>query len=143
MQKPVYIPEKILQEMDKRGLSITDLILSSLKIDPSVALEARVEMAEKYFQEAEEYVSKNDPVQASEKLYKAVEDCIKTLAQFFDTPEYQTAIKEGGWWTQLLGKAARRLSRILNEPRLEYTWAIAYDIHVWGLPRGEVQHRRH
>jgi hypothetical protein len=133
MQKAVYIPEKILREVEKRGLNVTDLILSSLKIDPEVALEARLEMAENYLREAEEYISKNDPIQASEKLYKAVEESIKTLAQLLDTPEYQTATKEGRWWTQLLGKAARRLSRLLDEPRLEYVWAIAYDIHVWGF----------
>jgi hypothetical protein len=133
MQKTVYIPEKILREIEKRGLNITDLILSSLKIDPEVALEARLEMAENYLREAEEYISKNNSIQASEKLYKAVEESIKTLAQLLDTPEYQTATKEGRWWTQLLGKAARRLSRLLDEPRLEYVWAIAYDIHVWGF----------
>ncbi len=65
MQKTVYIPEKILREIEKRGLNITDLILSTLKTDPEVALEARLEMAENYLREAEEYISKNDPIQAS------------------------------------------------------------------------------
>lgn len=66
-------------------------------------------------------------------MCKAVEECIKTLARLHNLPEYEKAVKEGRWWTQLLGKAARRLARKLNEPRIEFTWSIAYDIHVWGF----------
>ncbi|NAZ25790.1 MAG: hypothetical protein GU357_08550 [Thermofilum sp.] len=69
MQKTVYIPEKVLREIEKRGLNITDLILSSLKTDPEVALEARLEMAENYLREAEEYISKKRP---NTSLRKAV-----------------------------------------------------------------------
>jgi hypothetical protein len=61
--------------------------------------------------EAKEYVERGDAVQASEKMYKVVEECIKALAQQYNTPEHQAAVKEGRGWTQLLGKAARGLSR--------------------------------
>jgi hypothetical protein len=112
-----------------------DLVISALgeEVDPRVALEARVELAEKYLAEAKEYLAKGDAVQASEKLYKVVEECIKALAQRYDTPEHREAVKEGRWWAQLLGKAARRLARELSEPRIEYAWAVAYDVHVWGF----------
>jgi hypothetical protein len=94
----------------------------------------RVEFyAEKYFAEAKEYVGKGDSVQASEKMYKVVEECIKALAQHYNMLEHEVAVKEGRWWTQLLGKAARGLSRTLNEPRITDVWARAYDIHVWGF----------
>ncbi|MEM2753518.1 MAG: PaREP1 family protein, partial [Nitrososphaerota archaeon] len=33
--------------------------------------------------ESEVYISKGDAVQASEKLYKAAEECIKLLAKHF------------------------------------------------------------
>jgi len=98
-----------------------------------VALEARVELAEKYLAEAKEYLAKGDAVQASEKLYKVVEECIKALAQRYDTPEHREAAKEGRWWAQLLGKAARRLARELSEPRITDAWSRAYDVHVWGF----------
>jgi len=62
-----------------------------------------------------------------------VEECIKALAELYDTPEHREAAREGRWWAQLLGKAARRLARELNEPRIEYAWAVAYDVHVWGF----------
>jgi plasmid stabilization system protein ParE len=82
-----------------------------------------LELAEEYLREVEDYVEKGDAVQASEKLYKAVEECVKALAQRYTTPEHQAALKEGKWWTQMLGKAAKRPSKILREPKIEYTWA--------------------
>jgi len=112
-----------------------DLVISALgeEVDPRVALEARVELAEKYLAEAKEYLAKGDAVQASEKLYKVVEECIKALAQRYDTPEHREAAREGRWWAQLLGKAARRLARELNEPRITDAWSRVYDVHVWGF----------
>jgi hypothetical protein len=112
-----------------------DLVISALgeEVDPRVALEARVELAEKYLAEAKEYLAKGDAVQASEKLYKVVEECIKALAQRYNTPEHREAAREGRWWAQLLGKAARRLARELNEPRITDAWSRAYDVHVWGF----------
>jgi hypothetical protein len=112
-----------------------DLIISTLSkdIDSGTVVEARVELAEKYFAEAKECMGRGDAVQASEKMYKVVEECIKALAQRYNMPEHQVAVNEGRWWTQLLGKAARGLSRTLNEPRITDIWARAYDIHVWGF----------
>jgi hypothetical protein len=129
---PIYIPEKLAKELERRGLSVVDIVASALDLDPETVIEARLELAEKYLREFEDYVEKGDAVQASEKLYKAVEECVKALAQRYTTPEHQAALKEGRW-TQLLGKAARRLSKMLREPRIEYTWAVAYDVHVWGF----------
>lgn len=105
----------------------------SLGLDPGIAAEARIELAGKYLAEAEEHLARGDAVQASEKLYEAVEECIKALAELYDTPEHREAAREGRWWAQLLGKAARRLARELNEPKIEYAWAVAYDVHVWGF----------
>jgi len=129
---PIYIPEKLAKELERRGLSVVDIVASALDLDPETVIEARLELAEKYLREVEDYVEKGDAVQASEKLYKAVEECVKALAQRYTTPEHQAALKEGRW-AQLLGKAARRLSKMLREPKIEYTWAVAYDVHVWGF----------
>jgi len=70
------IPEKLIMEIQKRGINIVDLIIILLEkdLDPNTIVEIRIELAEKYFREAEEYINKNDPIQASEKLYKSVED---------------------------------------------------------------------
>jgi len=66
-------------------------------------------------------------------MYKVVEECIKALAQAYNIEEYVKASEEGRWWVSLIGKAARRLAGILNEPRVEFTWSVAYDLHVWGF----------
>jgi hypothetical protein len=130
-----YIPEKLVKEIEKRGLSIVDLVVSTLgkDVDPKAIIGARIELAEKSLAEAKEYLEKGDAVQASEKMYKAVEECIKVLTQHYNTPEYQVTVKEGRWWTQLLGKAARGLSRMLSEPKITDAWARAYDDHIWGF----------
>jgi len=131
----IYIPKKLIEEIKEKGLDIIDIIANALvnKVDPKVVIEARIEVAEKSLEEARQYLEKGNSIQASEKLYKAVEECIKALAQYYNTPDYQAASREGRWWAQLLGKAARRLARMLNEPRIESAWAVAYEVHVWGF----------
>jgi plasmid stabilization system protein ParE len=102
-------------------------------VDPSLTSEARVVLAERYLGEAREYIDKRDAVQASEKLYRAVEECVRVLAETLDTPEAQEARKNGRWFTWLLGKAARSVADRLGRPEIVETWALAYDIHVWGF----------
>jgi hypothetical protein len=129
------LPEKLVRELERRDVDLMDLVVSALgeEVDPRVALEARVKLAERYLAEAKEHLVGGDAVQASGKLYKVAEECIKALAQRYDTPERREAVREGRWWAQLLGKAARRLARELGEPRIEYAWAVAYDVHVRGF----------
>jgi len=137
MSVTIIIPRKIVEKAKKLGIDLESLaleaILRELKLNPSEEAEVRLELAEKSLREAKNYIEKKDPTQASEKLYKAVEECLKILSQLHKLPEYERAAKEGRWWVQLLGKSARKLSKILKEPRIEQTWAIAYDIHVWGF----------
>jgi len=133
----IKIPKKLYEKVKKIGVDINELVFmilaEKLKLDPLEILKARLELAEKFWEEAKQYLEKGDSIQASEKMYKTVEECIKALAQHYNTPEYRKALKEGRWWTQLLGKTSRRIARQLNEPKIEYVWAIAYDIHVWGF----------
>jgi len=112
---------------------VIETILRELRLDSNEEAEIRLELAEKNLEEARDYIKKNDLIQASEKLYKAVEECVKILAQLHKLPQYEKARTEGRWWTHLLGKSARKLSKILKEPRVEQTWAIAYEIHIWGF----------
>jgi hypothetical protein len=134
------LPEKLVRELERKGIEVVDPIISALGkgIDPRVAVEARVELAERYLAEAKEYLAKGDVVQASEKLYKVVEGCIKALAQHYNAPEHREAVKEGKQWTQLLGEASRSLSRRLSEPRITDAWSRAYRVHVWGFHEAKV-----
>ena len=133
----IELPESIIRKVEEKGYNIIDLILDTLvkkvNIDPNDIVEVRLKIAERTLKEAEEYIERGDPVQASEKIYKTVEECIKALAIKYKLPEYEEASKEGRWWTQLLGKAARKLSRKLNEPKITDIWSRAYEIHVWGF----------
>ncbi len=96
-------------------------------------IEGDIEFVEKTLAEGREYVNKGDPVQASEKLYKAVEECIKVLAEKRKLPEYEEAQREGRWWSRLLSRAARRLTRELGEEGIANAWTHAFDLHTWGF----------
>ncbi len=70
------IPRLILDEAEKRGIDIIDLIARALSLDPSTTTKAHLELAEKSLNEGESLIDR-DPEQASEKLYKAAEEAIK------------------------------------------------------------------
>jgi Archaeal PaREP1/PaREP8 family. len=95
--------------LEENGLSIVDAITIVLgnRLDPHEIARARIELAEKYLEEAKDYINKKDAVQASEKMYKVVEECIKALAETLNTPETQEARKTGsgsrGFWEALPG----------------------------------------
>ena len=91
-------------------------------------LDARIEELRKRFKEAIEYLQRDDPVQAAEKLYKVAEDTIKILSEINRVPEYEKARQEGTWWTKLLDKAAKRLRDIYGEELLD-AWITAYRFH--------------
>jgi hypothetical protein len=90
-------------------------------------------LLEELLEEAKVYVSKNNAIQASEKLYKVVEECIKLLAKKENLPEYKEFEREGRWWSRLLSRSARTLAQKLKEDRIEESWARAFDLHIWGF----------
>jgi len=85
---------------------------------------------ERYLGEGGRFVERGDPVQASEKLYKAAEGAVKVLAKRFALPEYEEA--EGRWTTTLLFSAVRRLSESVN-PQVANWWHAACFLHVEGF----------
>ena len=133
----VDIPRSLYEEARRRGINveglILDVLISELKLDPKEAAEARLELAGKYLKEAREFLRRGNSIQASEKIYKVVEECVKALAEYYRVPELREVCRRGRWLTWLLGSAARTLAKRLGEPRIEYVWAVAYDIHVWGF----------
>lgn len=96
-------------------------------------MEEKYKLIEEILSEAKGYIEKGDAIQSSEKIYKVVEECIKLLSERSKLPEYEQAKKEGRWWSRLLVKAASKLARELNERKIEETWAIAFNLHVWGF----------
>jgi len=91
-----------------------------------------VEIAEKFLAKGRELIDK-DPVQASEKLYKAAEEAVKALAIAFNLPEARKAIESGGWWSKLLEKAAQGVARALSIKEFILWWDTAFKLHVDGF----------
>ncbi|MGC9137257.1 PaREP1 family protein [Caldivirga sp.] len=120
-------------------MDIVDIIINAIeRVDPSGGVKLRVELAVKFLNEAREYLNRGDAVQASEKAYKAVEEVIKALAEKYNLPEYQQAVKEGKWFAYLLQRASNTLSTMLGE-WVAAGWASAYAVHVWGFHEGKLE----
>ena len=125
--------EEVIKKLEERGVNVTEALLDILsREDPDDSSKERISLAEKYMQESKEYAEKGDAVQASEKAYKVVEEIVKALAEKFKTEEYQEFLKEGRWYTYLLGKASKTLSKKLGYWVLD-GWNAGYDLHVWGF----------
>jgi hypothetical protein len=92
----------------------------------------RVEIAEKFLVEGRELIDK-DPIQASEKLYKAAEEVVKTLAVILNLPKARKAIESSGWWSKLLEKAVQGIAKTLNVKEFILWWDSAYKLHVDGF----------
>ena len=92
----------------------------------------------RFANESKECIAKGNAIQASEKLYKAVEECIKALAERHKLPEYEKAEKDGRWRSYLLVQAASRLAEDLKKKEIEDVWARAFNIHVWGFHENKI-----
>ena len=90
-----------------------------------------LELALKTEAEAKEYMARAEPIQASEKLYKASEEAIKALAQHFNLPEWEDAERKGRWTAALLDRVARKLSE--KFPEVRHWWQAAWYLHVEGF----------
>ncbi len=134
----IILPKGLIEKITQRSridveAFIIEAVQRSLNLDPEEELETRLEIAKHMVQRAKEELERGDAVQASEKLYKAVEECIKMLACLHDIEECRRAREEGGWWTRLLAKAARRLSIILRSQLIIDAWSQGFDLHVHGF----------
>ncbi len=93
------IPSIIVEELKKKGLNppedaILNALMKVINLDPSTMMEARMELAIKYLNEGRELIDRDPPVQASEKLYKAAEESVKALAQYYDLKNILSRVSE-------------------------------------------------
>jgi hypothetical protein len=96
----------------------------------------RVEEARRYLEEGRALVDR-DPVQASEKLYKAAEEAVKALAECTGLEDVLRRMGERGRWTVAdLEKAVLRLSERLGG-WVRPAWDSAWALHVWGFHEGK------
>jgi len=133
----IYLPKRIVEKLEEKGFDVNEFVVRALAevagLDPEEVVSIRIELAERSLEEAKEFIAKGDVAQASEKLYKAAEECIKALSEKFHLPQLDIVKKRGRWDTWLLGQAATDLGRILREEKIRCAWTVAYDVHVWGF----------
>ena len=79
-----------------------------MNLDPSTVVGARIELAAKYLGEGRELIDR-DPVQASEELYKAVEEAVKALAHYYNLSDILANVNEG------VGGLLRSWKRLLRQ----------------------------
>ena len=130
------LPEVIVKHIKELSIDVEskliDLILQGLNLDPKEEVIAHFELAEKFLEDGRELVSK-DPIQASEKLYKATEECIKALAIHLELEDIVKKVGERGRWTVTeLEKAVEAISDRVGEWFRE-TWDGAWLLHVLGF----------
>jgi len=130
------VPRAIIEKLARDGLDPEEAIIDALArlayLDPETEAEARTELAAKYLEEGRQLIGK-DPVQASEKLYKAAEECVKALANRLGLGEILERVRRRGRWTVTdLEKAVEAISRSLGDWFRE-AWDSANYLHIWGF----------
>jgi hypothetical protein len=97
-----------------------------------VIVESHLELSAKYLDEGKSLIDKN-PIQASEKLYKAAEEVVKALTIYFNLSDIIEKVNERKRWTVTeLDKASRLVSKKLGK-WFRSSWDTAWALHVWGF----------
>jgi hypothetical protein len=91
-----------------------------------------IELAVKFLSEGKELIDK-DPVQASEKLYKAAEEAVKAIATVLNLDEARKALEKGRWTVSLLNDAIYAISEKLGVEKIIDWWDAAWFLHVEGF----------
>jgi len=90
------------------------------------------ESAIKFFEEGRALID-TDPAQASERLYRSVEEIIKGLAMYYGLRDILDRVGERGrWTTKDLDKAVIKISERLGD-WFRRAWETAYYLHVEGF----------
>ncbi|WP_374119578.1 PaREP1 family protein [Pyrobaculum sp. 3827-6] len=100
-----------------------------LSLDPSEEGRIHLEMAFKYLEEGK---AQSDPVQTSEKLYKAVEEAVKAAAVVLGLPKAGEAARAGRWEARIFFSAVRKLAGALGE-EFRLAFAEGWFLHVEGF----------
>ncbi|MDT7864729.1 MAG: PaREP1 family protein [Thermoproteota archaeon] len=83
---PKKIEKKLKEEAERAGISEEELMIEALSkflnepLDPETKAEIHLKLSEKYLRNAEEFLTKKDLVQASEKAWGAATQIVKALA---------------------------------------------------------------
>jgi hypothetical protein len=102
----------------------------SHKVDVEVL--KHLELAERFLEEGKALMDK-DPIQASEKFYKAAEEVVKTLTVYYNLSDILKIVERKGRWTVTeLEEAVELISQRVGEWFIT-SWDSAWAVHVWGF----------
>jgi len=130
------IPRKVAEELKRRNLDpeppVVDFLVSLLEPDPQAAAESHLELAVRYLEEGKNLIG-TDPVQASEKIYKAAEEVVKALTIHFNLKDILEDVEKSGRWS--VGKLEKAVLSISDKVGdwFRSSWDTAWALHVWGF----------
>jgi len=136
----VSIPKVIVEKLVERGIDVetyvVDMLAKAVGLDPVAVAEAHLELAVGFLAEGKALADR-DPVQASEKLYKA-EEAVKALAIRLNLSEVLRRVEGRGRWTVAdLEKAVLRSSERLGG-WVRQSWDAAWVLYVWGFHKARL-----
>jgi hypothetical protein len=142
MAVSISIPKKLYMKAEKFGIDVEsmllDLLIRELNLNPKEEAQVHLELAQKNLNEGEK-LAERDPVQASEKLYKAAEECIKALSMHLGLEDIMREVKSRGRWVMTdLERAARTLSKRIGE-EFYIGWDRANYLHIWGFHEAKLE----
>ena len=130
------VPRRLLEEARRRGIDIEsrviELLSRDLGLDPREEALIHLEFAARLLDEARQAIEKEDAVQASEKLYRVAEECIKAMVKALDLDEAREARSRGRWSLRLLDVVAAKLAERLGR-RVYDDWSHAHFLYVEGF----------
>jgi len=98
-------------------------------------------LALKYLEEGKT-LSDKDPIQASEKLYKAAEEALKAMALVLGLDEARKAVEQGRWSSTLLFDTIDSIAIKLGVNELPLWWRAAWFLHVEGFHEAKLNVER-
>jgi len=132
----VLIPESLIKKAKEKGIAIEDLIIelltSKLGLDPKEEAELHLELAKRYLREGEGLIDR-DPIQASEKLYKVAEECVKAVAKLLRVEDVVKRVRERGRWVLKDLEYVAMISKSKLGESFYIGWDMACFLHVWGF----------
>jgi hypothetical protein len=77
-----------------------------------------------FLDEGKGYIELGNSVQASEKLYKAAEEAVKSLSELYAPDVHAEAVAKDRWTTSLLFQAVAKIADALDSG-VKYYWDAA------------------
>jgi hypothetical protein len=90
-----------------------------------------------FLDEGRRYIEIGDAVPASEKLYKAAEEAVKSLSRLYAPEVYNEAKAKDRWTAELLFRAVREIAAELDSG-VRHSWNAAWTLHVQGFHEGRL-----